>query len=310
MQLVVIIHLQPGSPAINNGVTLGAVTKDILNASRPLGHFYDMGAYEFAGPFNYYIDGVAGDDTTGSGTQLRPWKTIQKGADNTAPGDTVNVKGGITYTGSTSCGGLGNTVVCLTSSGSAGSYITYQSWVGTGIPIIDALGVSYGFAVASQNYINISGFEIKNASIGFISAGILLYNNHDVTIKNCIIHHNVLNGGFGIYRFSSATTNFKFYNNIIFDNIQGIQYDGSSSLTNEVKNNLIFNNSSAGIGGTGSSVTIDYNDVWGNAQNLMARIILGPVIFLPIHSLWMQPMVILPFLQLHRPSIMEQTWQR
>ena len=142
--------LQPGSPAINNGVTLGAVTKDILNASRPLGHFYDMGAYEFAGPFNYYIDGVAGDDTTGSGTQLRPWKTIQKGADNTAPGD-VNVKGGITYTGSTSCGGLGNTVVCLTSSGSAGSYITYQSWVGTGIPKPMRWVSPDGFAVASQN---------------------------------------------------------------------------------------------------------------------------------------------------------------
>jgi hypothetical protein len=35
-----------GSPAIDTGTTIGAITTDILGAARPLGAGYDMGCYE------------------------------------------------------------------------------------------------------------------------------------------------------------------------------------------------------------------------------------------------------------------------
>ena len=43
------LHLQSGSPAINAGVALSAVTTDFDSVSRPQGSAYDIGAYEYAG---------------------------------------------------------------------------------------------------------------------------------------------------------------------------------------------------------------------------------------------------------------------
>ena len=78
---------------------------------------------------NYYVAGDTGLDTN-SGSISAPWKTIQKAANTMVAGDTVNVKGGVTYTGSNSCNGT-PVVVCVNVAGSAGNYITYQAWQGT-----------------------------------------------------------------------------------------------------------------------------------------------------------------------------------
>lgn len=210
----------------------------------------------------YYVAGDTGLDTN-SGSIGSPWKTIQKAADTMVAGDTVNVKGGITYTGSTSCS-FGNAVVCVTTTGTSGNPITYQSWAGTGIPVIDATGQSFGFAIFAANYINISGFEIKNANSGGTKGGIFDVLGTNSIFKNNLVH-NI--GGFGIY-FNSAT-NTKIYNNTTYGNtISGIHFDGATSSTNEVKNNSITNNGIEGIGGVGSqTVVIDYNDVWNNRIN-------------------------------------------
>src|SRR5262249_12750138 len=40
-------HLQPGSPAMERGVSLAAVTADFDGTPRPQGAAYDMGAYEY-----------------------------------------------------------------------------------------------------------------------------------------------------------------------------------------------------------------------------------------------------------------------
>jgi parallel beta-helix repeat protein len=42
-------HIRSGSPAINAGVTLGAVTHDFFGAKRPVGSAYDLGVHEFGG---------------------------------------------------------------------------------------------------------------------------------------------------------------------------------------------------------------------------------------------------------------------
>jgi hypothetical protein len=43
-------RLTPGSPAIDTGLTLLAVTRDLAAQPRPQGATYDMGAYETVAP--------------------------------------------------------------------------------------------------------------------------------------------------------------------------------------------------------------------------------------------------------------------
>jgi hypothetical protein len=43
-------RLTPGSPAIDTGLTLSAVTRDLAAQPRPQGIAYDMGAYETVAP--------------------------------------------------------------------------------------------------------------------------------------------------------------------------------------------------------------------------------------------------------------------
>ena len=77
----------------------------------------------------YYVS-TTGDDTTGLGTQNKPWRTIQEAADTAVAGDTVNVLGGV-Y----------NERVTFKKSGIAGSYITFQSYPGE-TAIIDGTGLA------------------------------------------------------------------------------------------------------------------------------------------------------------------------
>ena len=43
------LNLNSGSPAINAGIAISAVTNDILGTARPQGNAYDIGAYEYTG---------------------------------------------------------------------------------------------------------------------------------------------------------------------------------------------------------------------------------------------------------------------
>src|SRR4030043_2224804 len=89
----------------------------------------------------YYVAGDTGLDTN-DGSESTPWQTIQKAADTMVAGDTVNVKGGITYTTvstSANCYAF-IAVVCLSKSGTVGNYITFQPWPGTGNPTIEKTG--------------------------------------------------------------------------------------------------------------------------------------------------------------------------
>jgi len=69
----------------------------------------------------YYVDPVNGNDA-GSGTQLSPWRTIQKSMNAATPGSTVNIKAG-TY----------HERLALNVSGTAGNYITFQPAGYTGL---------------------------------------------------------------------------------------------------------------------------------------------------------------------------------
>src|SRR4030042_2619381 len=150
----------------------------------------------------YYVAGDTGLDTN-DGSEPTPWQTIQKAADTMVAGDTVNVKGGITYTVGQNCSGGGRGVLCIYKSGSSGNFITYRAWSGTGIPIIvtaqDGDSGIY-FKPFNGNYVVIDGFDIHVTGPGPQSSGLWLQNAFsNVVIKNNVIHGSGGTDSFGIY---------------------------------------------------------------------------------------------------------------
>jgi len=200
---------------------------------------------------SYYVAGDTGLDTN-DGSISTPWKTIQKAAGTAlAPGDVVNVKGGLTYAEK----------VIPSTSGSSGNYITYQGWSGTGMPTVDATGKTQGFYVNSKSYIKIIGFFIKNASTAGIQIESFYTSLYAIVINNIIIN----NGAFGIY--NSNSNGNKYYNNILYNNTYaGFHSDGTSSVTVELKNNIAIGNGSYGglSVSSGVIVTSSNNDSWNN----------------------------------------------
>lgn len=130
-----------------------------IHASRPLvglvlGLFICVSA--LASATTYYVS-TTGNNTNDGLTTTSAWRNIQYAANHVVAGDTVQVLGG-TY----------NETVNIPVSGSAtAGYITFQNYAGQAA-IVDGTGLTipggqYGlFNLASQSYVIIQGFEIRN----------------------------------------------------------------------------------------------------------------------------------------------------
>ena len=221
--------LQNTSPAINAGADLsGTVDADILGYSRPRGGDYDIGAYE---DLNIYIAGDTGNDATGDGSASNPWQTIQKGADNAIAGDTIYVKGGVTYSGTSSCWVFSSVVCFDTTSGTSGNPITLQAWPGTGIPTIDATSDN-GVTTYDVSYINIEGLKIINGGSSILGA-VVAYDSNYINLLNNIVVDSGKGANF------QGTDNVKIYNNTFYNNSSAAVTIGNTAITSvEIKNNI------------------------------------------------------------------------
>jgi hypothetical protein len=130
----------------------------------------------------------SGSDSNDGKKRGTAFKTIQKAADLTEPGDVVIVRDGI-YTVP-----KGDFALTISRSGTAGKWITFRSENRHGA-VIDGrdLATRYGILLkAPVSFIRIEGFEIRNfRSMGIFAGG---YNqegvgSHDIVIKNNHIHH-------------------------------------------------------------------------------------------------------------------------
>jgi len=208
----------------------------------------------------YYVAGDTGLDTN-DGSISTPWKTIQKAADTMVAGDTVNVKGGITYIGSNFCVNT-NAVFCPANSGTSGSPITYQSWVGTGTPILDGQNTTYGIQT-NKSYLNISGFYIKNlSSLGY---GINISGGAEDIVANNIIESTGLFTYAIYFQYNSGTN--KAYNNIVYLGNSGLGFyfrKNAGAPTALAYNNIVIGTGlGAIIGDNGITCTSDYNLIYG-----------------------------------------------
>ena len=208
----------------------------------------------------YYVSTTGSDSNSGS--LGAPWRTIQHAADTATAGNTVWIMGGV-Y----------NELVTFPNSGSAGGYITFQSYPGqtatvdgTGLPIPTG---QYGLlTILNQNYLAIAGLEIRNYTTGTtrqVPIGIyitgadsyiqILGNRiHDIvtTAKTC--NANAL--GMAVYGSSAPASINKLTisGNEIFNLTTGCSE--SLSLNGNVQywsvtNNLIHDNNNIGIDAIG-----------------------------------------------------------
>lgn len=179
---------------------------------------------------DYYVSANGNDSK--SGTNLSPWKTIQKAASTLVAGDTVIVLPG-TYLER----------VKVTKSGVSGAPISYQA---SGTVIMKGFNIQ-------ASYIVIRGFEIANADYvrwhSDTSSGVYIEGTN-VTVENNYIHDCPLDG---ITLYGLPPTN--------------PQYNPAKVATNcTIKNNKLFRNGMVGIDVSGRNNLIEGNEVWETQQ--------------------------------------------
>jgi hypothetical protein len=163
--------LQVTSPCRDTGVDVG-LTTDYASNTVPLGIGFDIGAYEYTTP-HYYVDQTLGNDTTGTGTQALPYKTLAKVYAVRAtlgPGSTVSLK----------CGETWRETLIAHQAGSAGLPITYGSY-GTGErPIIS------GAVLCAGTWTLVSGTIYSHAQTvpAAAAARVFLSGNNELTFDS------------------------------------------------------------------------------------------------------------------------------
>lgn len=126
-------------------------------------------------------------DNGNAGTEISPWRTIQKAAETVGPGDVVHIRGGV-Y----------EEKVEINVSGTSGNLIVFQSYAGEEA-IID--GTSLGFdpnnsnaliSIYSQSFLRIEGITLRNygtAQRYMVPVGILVDGeSHHIEIVGNRIH--------------------------------------------------------------------------------------------------------------------------
>ena len=130
-------------------------------------------------PVRYYVDPNGSD--AAQGTAAAPFRTIQKGADTAAPGDTVIVRAGV-YPG-------GTRVVELERGGAPGAWITFRSDRPGGAILdgSDRASAEAWYFGPNVGYVRVEGFEVRN----FQEHAFDLYGGgvHDIVIARNRVHH-------------------------------------------------------------------------------------------------------------------------
>ncbi|MFF4981252.1 right-handed parallel beta-helix repeat-containing protein [Streptomyces sp. NPDC001046] len=183
-----------------------------------------------AAPGAYYVSSSMGSDTYDGRSASRPFKTIQKAADQTLPGDTVYIMNG-TYRDVTPEG-----VVQVTRSGAPGKPITYRPLPGHK-PVIAPVTGWNGIVLIGASYITITGLDIRGDS-------------DNLRLEDAEV--------------GSKPTGPAFNTNCIY-----IREDSASGRTSHhvtVRNNHIWDCPGAGVGSTyADHLLIEHNRVHSNA---------------------------------------------
>jgi Right handed beta helix region len=204
---------------------------------------------------DYYVS-VSGADAN-PGTEILPWRTIQKAADTLSPGDTAWVRGG-TYR---------ERVTMNVSGNSEDAFVSFRAYPGEK-PIVDGARFiprkddTALFLIKDREYVLVQGFEIRRykATRGNRTpCGILVIGEcSNIEIRDNNIHHIAYNSrrgnAFGIAVYGTSAT--KPITGLVIDGneVHHCKLGNSESLTVngnvtgfEVTNNRVHDNNNIGI---------------------------------------------------------------
>jgi parallel beta-helix repeat protein len=229
-----------GSPCIDAG------DPDIID---PNGTRSDIGVYFEDHPFyssNIWYVSITGNDTTGDGTLVNPFRTIQHGVNMSASGDTVIVLNG-TY--------LENVIIYYKSIVLASNYILSGDTLDIFNTIIDGDSISSAVRLdLCDSSTLLTGFTIRNG-VNEYGGGIHLLNSDPLIYKNIITENYVVDNssarGGGIYCWLSNPV---IKNNIIsFNQASAVGASGGGIYIAASNPSIVYNeishNSASGSGG-------------------------------------------------------------
>ncbi len=199
------LRLSLGSPCLDAGhnPAIPPGTQVDLDGQRRVSNLWvDMGAYEFYGPFNYYVDAVNGDDDNGGWAPHEAFATIQRAIDAASDGYQVFVLPG-TYTEE------------INFSGKAITVAGYR-----GAPLLEAPdGYAVSFYTAETPASVLRNFAIRGSDVGIFLAGA------SPTIRNVTVADNK----FGIAAYAGSRPEIS--NCILWGNAAGDLFDCSATYS-------------------------------------------------------------------------------
>ena len=191
----------------------------------------------------YYV-ATTGNDITGNGSILTPWKSWQKGFETLSADDTLYIRGG-TYTDYQGTGDGGDYGVEIGIvggpgvNGTAGSHITVSAYPNE-VPILDGSGLTstlrsnIGLRLNQCSYWDITGLTFINfkqySDNDFASEGVYLDGCSNLTFSECTVH----DCGDGFYMYTHGCDEIHFYDCDSYDNedrytgdnVPGFDYQG------------------------------------------------------------------------------------
>jgi parallel beta-helix repeat protein len=148
---------------------------------------------------------TSGNDAN-AGTLASPFKTINKAAAVSLPGDVVSVRGGI-Y----------NTAVSVSAKGTATARIVIRSYPGEKA-VIDGTGLGTSTILVNfsgTQYLDFTGFEVRNAPY----IGINIRNGHSTRIADNVIHHTYRGAVYFGADAMGGSTDAIIENNVAYNNV-------------------------------------------------------------------------------------------
>ncbi|MEI7726587.1 MAG: right-handed parallel beta-helix repeat-containing protein, partial [Bacteroidota bacterium] len=299
------LHLQPCSPAIDNGTNAGAPAKDLDGNARPFSPYgsgtptTDMGAYEYSSPVNYcttclssgilYVNAAATGMNNGI-SWANAYTDLQSALSNPCTSITQIWVAAGTYkptsgadrnisfvmkNGMAIYGGFNGTETLLSQRNRSTNVTILSGDIGTPTNSSDN---SYHVIKNNNNGLDntaiLDGFTITGGTDtrsfpdGF---GGGMYNNHSSpSIVNCIFSGNAATYGGGIFNESSQITviNCIFSGNTSGNSGAGIQNNGSNST---VMNCTFYGNtapSGASLFNLGANPLVTNTIIWGNSSGV------------------------------------------
>ncbi|BDZ69941.1 right-handed parallel beta-helix repeat-containing protein [Methanobacterium petrolearium] len=209
----------------------------------------------FSNQYNIYV-AADGDDDTGDGSLINPYKTLAKAIDQAPDSGTVHLGNGIYYE-------VNNRELNIIKN----INILFDDWKGSGAAVIDAENLTWIFNVVDGVNLTLKDLTLINSNAANRGA---IYNAGNLTIINCTFAGNTATGanGYGgaIYNSGNCTITYgSIINNIAFYG-GGIYNTGNCTISgSSILNNTAYIGSV--IYTDNNNTQINFNSILNNTGN-------------------------------------------